>query len=46
MTPQTMTRPEQDQSIEKKIELLRAAYRDAPEMAKVAVDEFLDKIGN
>ena len=46
MTTQTMTRPEQDQSVEKKIQQLREVYRDAPEMAKVAVDEFLDKIGN
>lgn len=39
-----MTRPEQDQSIEKKIELLRAAYRDAPEMAKVALENALPSL--
>ena len=41
MTPQTMTRPEQDQSMEKEIQQLREAYRDAPEMAKVALENAL-----
>src|SRR4030095_4355035 len=41
MTPQTMTRPEQDQTDEKTIQQLREAYRDAPEMAKVALEHTL-----
>ncbi len=30
MTLQTMTRPDQDQSLEKTIQQLRVVYRDAP----------------
>ena len=41
MTPQTLTRPEQDQTIEKTIQQLREAYRDAPELAKVALENAL-----
>jgi hypothetical protein len=41
MTPQTMTRPDQDQSVEKKAQQLREAYRDAPEMARVALENAL-----
>jgi hypothetical protein len=41
MTPQTITRPEQKQHIESKIQELRAAYRDAPEMAKGALERAL-----
>ena len=41
MTPQTLITPEQDQGVEKKIEQLREAYRDAPEMAKVALEKAL-----
>jgi hypothetical protein len=41
MTPQTMTRPDQDQSVEKKAQQLREVYRDAPEMAKVALEKAL-----
>jgi hypothetical protein len=36
-----MTRPDQDQSVEKKIQQMREAYRDAPEMAKVALENVL-----
>jgi hypothetical protein len=36
-----MTRPEQDQTDEKTIQQLREAYRDAPEMAKVALENAL-----
>jgi hypothetical protein len=41
MTPQTTTRPEQDQSVEKAAQQLRQAYREAPEMAKVALERAL-----
>jgi hypothetical protein len=41
MATQTPTRPDQDQSVEKKIQQLREAYRDAPEMAKVALENAL-----
>ena len=41
MTPQTMTRPEQDQSVEQTIQQLRELYADAPEMAKVALERAL-----
>jgi hypothetical protein len=44
MTPQTMTRAEQDQSVEKKIQQLREVYRDAPEMAKVALENALPSL--
>ena len=44
MTPQAMTRPEQDQSVEKKIQELREVYRDAPEMAKVALEHALPSL--
>jgi hypothetical protein len=44
MTPQTMTRAEQDQSVEKKIQQLREVYRDAPEMAKVALQNALPSL--
>jgi hypothetical protein len=44
MTPQTMTRPEQDQSVEKVIQELREVYRDAPEMAKVALEHALPSL--
>jgi hypothetical protein len=36
-----MTRPDQDQSVEKKAQQLREVYRDAPEMAKVALEKAL-----
>src|SRR4026209_1636075 len=41
MTPQTQTRPEQDQTVENTIQQLREVYRDAPEMAKVALERAL-----
>jgi hypothetical protein len=41
MTPQTMTTPDQDQGVEKQIHQLREAYRDAPELAKVALENAL-----
>ena len=41
MTPQTQTSPEQDQTVEKTIQQLREVYRDAPEMAKVALERAL-----
>ena len=44
MTPQTMTRPDQDQSVEKKVQQLREVYRDAPEMAKVALEHALPSL--
>ena len=44
MTPQTMTRPEQEQGVEKMIQQLREAYRDAPEMAKAALERALPSL--
>ena len=44
MTPQTLTRLEQDQTDEKTIQQLREAYRDAPEMAKVALENALPSL--
>ena len=44
MTPPTMTTPEQGQSVEKKIQQLREVYRDAPEMAKVALEHALPSL--
>jgi hypothetical protein len=41
MTPQTLTTPEQDQTLEKTIQQLREVYRDAPDMAKVALENAL-----
>ena len=41
MTPQTMTRPEQDQTVETTIQQLRELYADAPELAKVALEHAL-----
>jgi hypothetical protein len=41
MDTQTPTRPEQDQTVEKTIQQLREVYRDAPEMAKVALENAL-----
>ena len=41
MATQTLTRPEQDQSIERQVEQLREVYRDAPEMAKTALERSL-----
>jgi hypothetical protein len=44
MTPQTLTRPGQDQTDENTIQQLREAYRDAPEMAKVALEHALPSL--
>jgi len=44
MTSQTMTRPEKEQSVEKKAQEVREAYRDAPEMAKVALKNALSSL--
>jgi len=44
MTPQTMTRPEQEQGVEKMIQQLREAYRDAPEMANAALERALPSL--
>jgi hypothetical protein len=44
MTPQAMTRPEQEQGVEKMIQQLREAYRDAPEMAKGALERALPSL--
>ena len=41
MTTQALTRPEQDQTVEKTIQQLRELYADAPEMAKVALENAL-----
>jgi hypothetical protein len=44
MATHTPTRPDQDQSVERKIQQLREAYRDAPEMAKVALENALPSL--
>ena len=44
MATQTLTKPEQDQSVEKTIQQLREVYRDAPEMAKVALEHALPSL--
>jgi hypothetical protein len=44
MATQTLTKPEQDQTVEKKIQQLREVYRDAPEMAKVALENALPSL--
>jgi hypothetical protein len=41
MTTQTLTKPEQDQSVEKKIQQVRKLYSGAPEMAKKALEKVL-----
>ena len=41
MTPQAMTRPEEKQTVENTIQQLRDVYRDAPEMAKRALENAL-----
>jgi len=38
MAPQTQTRPEQDQSVERKIQQFRALFADAPELGKKALE--------
>ena len=41
MATQILTRPEQDQSLEQKMQQVRKLYADAPEMAKVALEHGL-----
>ena len=41
MGTQTLTRPEQDQSVEKKVQQVRQLYANAPEMAKKALENAL-----
>jgi hypothetical protein len=41
MTTQAATRPEQDQAVENTTQQLREVYRDAPELAKVALENAL-----
>ena len=41
MATQTLTKPEQDQSFEKKIQQVRQVYADAPEFAKKALENAL-----
>jgi hypothetical protein len=44
MATQTPTKPEQDQTVEKTIQQLQEAYRDAPEMAKLALKNALPSL--
>ena len=44
MTTQTVTRPEQDQTIEKKIQRLREVYATGPEMGKTALENALGEL--
>jgi hypothetical protein len=44
MTPQAMTGPEQSQAVEDKIRQLREVYRDAPAMAKAALENALPSL--
>ena len=44
MATQTLSKPDQDQSVEKTIQQLREVYRDAPEMAKVALENALPSL--
>jgi hypothetical protein len=44
MTAQTVTSPKQDQTVEKRIQQLQEVYRDAPEMAKVALKNALPSL--
>jgi hypothetical protein len=41
MATQTPTRPEQDQSVDKKVQQVRKLYADAPELAKKALENAL-----
>ena len=38
MSPQTLTRPEQDQALEKKLQQFRDLFADAPELGKKALE--------
>ena len=44
MTPQTMTGPEQNQTVENTVQQLRDVYRDAPGMAKAALENALPSL--
>jgi hypothetical protein len=44
MTTQTATTPKQDQTVENKVQQVRDVYRDAPEMAKVALEHALPSL--
>jgi hypothetical protein len=44
MTTQTPTKPKQDETVESKIQQLREAYRDAPDLAKVALENALPSL--
>jgi hypothetical protein len=41
MATQTLTRPEKDQSVDKKVQQVRKLYADAPELAKKALENAL-----
>jgi hypothetical protein len=41
MATQTMTKPEQEQTVEQKVQQVRQLYADAPEMAKKALENAL-----
>ena len=44
MSTQTLTSPKHDQTVENKIQQVRDVYRDAPEMAKVALEHALPSL--
>ena len=44
MTPQTVTRPESDQTLEKKIQRLREVYATGPEVGKTALEKVLGEL--
>jgi hypothetical protein len=46
MTPQTVTRPESDQALQKKIQRLRDAYATGPEVGKKALDKVLGELSS
>ena len=41
MSTQTLTRPKQDQTVEKKVQELRQLYAEAPQFAKTALENTL-----
>jgi hypothetical protein len=44
MTPQTATRPESDQTVEKKVQRLRELYATGPEVGKTALENSLKEL--
>ena len=44
MATQTLTRPQQDQTVEEKIQQLRQLYADAPQFAKTALENTLTRL--